>query len=106
LRFLLDHDVPDRIGHVLAAEGHDVAFLREVMSAEAPDPDVLAFAANERLVLLTCNRGDFLELARSNEHAGLIVVFRRRNRVLECAAVLRLIERAGESGIRGNVNFA
>lgn len=46
MRFFLDNDVPDRIGHVLATEGHDVAFLREMLPREAPDNDVLGFAAS------------------------------------------------------------
>jgi hypothetical protein len=35
-----------------------------------------------------------------------IIVIRRRTRAAERAALYRLLERAGETGLRGNVNFA
>ncbi len=104
--FFLDNDVPDRIGFVLASEGHDVVFLRHVLPCESSDEDALNVANVQRRVLLTCNRDDFLRLVQERDHVGVIVVVRRRNRVLECAAVLRLIEKAGEIGITGNINFA
>jgi hypothetical protein len=36
----------------------------------------------------------------------LIIVIRRETRHLECAHVLTLIARAGESGLAENINFA
>ena len=42
MTFLLDHDVPEDITYSLEALGHRVVRLREVLSKEAPDPDVLA----------------------------------------------------------------
>ena len=66
MRFFLANDVPDRIGHVLTAEGHDVAFLRHVMPRVAPDEEVLNVAASHRRVVLTCNRDDFLRLLESS----------------------------------------
>jgi hypothetical protein len=58
------------------------------------------------MVVITCNRRDFLRLAVTEAHAGLIILVRRRTRMAECAAILRLVQRAGESGITNNVNFA
>jgi hypothetical protein len=36
----------------------------------------------------------------------MIIVVRRRTRAAERAALLNLIERAGESGLTANINFA
>ena len=106
MRFLLDHDVPDRVGHVLRQEGHEVCFLRDVLPRDVPDERVLDHAVSERMVLVTCNRDDFLGLVRERGHAGLIILIRRRTRIQECAAVLSLIGRAGAAGLTGNTNFA
>lgn len=106
MRFVLDQDVPAEIGRVLAQAGHEVVFVGNVLSATAPDKEVFAYAAEHDLVLITCNRDDFIPLARTRRHAGLIVVIRRNTRIMECAKVLRLLSAAGENGIAGNINFA
>lgn len=106
MKFLFDHDVPDEMAHSLRAMGHEVAELRSVLPMDSKDRDVLKWAAEHERVLVTCNRDDFLELAGQQVHAGLIVLIRRRSRALERAALVRLLDQAGEAGIRGNVNFA
>lgn len=63
-------------------------------------------AERESMILVSCNRNDFLRLAKEKPHAGIIIVVRRRTRAAECAAVLRLLRDADSSGIRENVNFA
>ena len=52
------------------------------------------------------NRNDFLKLAARGPHFGLIILIRRRSPQAECTNVLRLIRKAGEQGLRGNINFA
>jgi len=106
VRFLLDHDVPDTIAGVLARAGHEVNLLRDVLPVDTKDFQVLALAAQRDLVLVTCNRDDFLKLASKQRHAGIIIIVRRRTRAAECAAVLRLLRAAGDSGILGSINFA
>jgi predicted nuclease of predicted toxin-antitoxin system len=106
VRFLLDHDVPDDIVFALKALDHEVLKLREVMSTTATDEEVLRLADQRDSVLVTCNRDDFLALAERWRHAGIIILIRRRSRALERAALVRLLDRAGETGIPGNVNFA
>jgi len=106
VKFLLDHDVPDRIGQVLIHEGYGCTFLRDALSPEMDDQGVLDYACANGLVLLTCNRDDFLALSSHQGHAGIIIIVRRKNRIAECAALLRLIEKAGESGLVHNINFA
>ncbi len=106
MTFLLDNDVPDAIARVATQAGHRATRLRELLPRESEDAAVLAFAHAHGAVLVTCNRGHFLELAAHNAHAGIIVVIRRQTRVSECSRFLRLLRRAGESGIRKNFNFA
>jgi predicted nuclease of predicted toxin-antitoxin system len=106
VRFLLDHDVPDDIGFVLVALGHQVVKLREIAPMTTPDREVLRLAEEQESVLITCNRDDFLALAAEREHSGIIILIRRRSRALERAALVELLDRAGEAGTRGNVNFA
>ena len=86
--------------------GYEVVLLRRVLSLTAPDALVLDFANERKFVLLTCNRDDFLELAATREHHGIVIVIRRRTRAAERAALFQLLERAGESGLQNNINFA
>lgn len=106
MNFFLDHDVPADIGRVLRLKGHGVEFLRDVLPKETPDVDAMRYASRNQQVMVTCNRDDFLDLARTEPHSGIIVLIRRGTRVAECAAVLRLLDNAGESGITNNINYA
>ena len=106
MEFFLDHDIPSRVGWVLCQAGHKVVFLRDVLPLTSADREVLEYARANGLILLTCNRDDFLALCRTFEHGGIVVLIRRKNRLAECSAVLRLIDQAGASGLHGNINFA
>jgi len=63
-------------------------------------------AAEQSRILITCNRDDFLAMAQRVPHAGIVVLVRRRSRALERAALVQLLDRAGEAGLLGNINFA
>ena len=104
--FLFDHDVPDDMAFGLTALGHEVFKLRELIDPKTTDEEVLRLAAKNNYVLITCNRDDFLAAAEKISHAGLIILIRRRARVRERVALLRLLDSAGEEGIRKNINFA
>jgi hypothetical protein len=104
--FLLDHDVPADIEYSVTALGHGVLKLSEALPITAPDQEVLRLAADRDAILITCNRDDFLELAGKVPHAGIVILVRRRTRMLERTALVRLLDTAGESGLRGNINFA
>ena len=113
MKFLLDHDVPDEVAQVLKHWGHDVALVREALSASASDPEIFGYAQTHRRIVISCNRGHFLALARATFAAvpaqpfcGLIVLIRRRTRQAECARVLALLRRAGESGVSNNITVA
>lgn len=106
MKFLLDQDVPDDLSYLLRELEHEVSLLREVLPNDAPDLTVLQFAHQHGYLLMTCNRDDFVELAEREAHHGLVVIVRRKSRALERAALFRLLERAGETGLRNNINFA
>lgn len=106
MRILLDHDVPDDLIYLLDQLGHDVTLLRETLPSDSSDESVLEFAHTDSRVLLTCNRDDFLRLAAVKPHHGIVIVIRRRTRADERAALFRLLQRAGETGLLRNVNFA
>jgi predicted nuclease of predicted toxin-antitoxin system len=106
MTFLLDHDVPDNIIFSLRALGYGVTRLRDVLPKEAADHEVLAHARQGKFILITCNRDDFLDLAKSQAHCGIVILIRRRTRVSERAALVGLIDRAGETGLTDNINFA
>ena len=76
------------------------------LSTTAPDDDVLRLAAEQDRVLITCNRDDFLTAAKRVPHHGIVILVRRKSRALERAAMVRLLDAAGESGLRDNINFA
>jgi hypothetical protein len=44
---------------------------------------------------MTCNRDDFLKLAETKPHRGMIVVIRRKTRAQERAVLLRLLVEGG-----------
>ena len=106
MRFLLDNDVPDVVARVLEEAGHEVFLLRGVLPKKSVDAAVLDYATANALVVITCNRDDFIPLASSRAHSGLLILIRRRSRILERAKLLRLLESAGQSGLAGNINFA
>ena len=113
MRFLLDHDVPDEVAQVLKIFGHEVALVREALSARATDPEIFGYAQTQQQIIISCNRGHFFALAQASFAAeppspfqGLIVLLRRRTRQAECAHILALLRRAGASGLSHNINIA
>jgi predicted nuclease of predicted toxin-antitoxin system len=106
VKFLLDHDVPAAVKEALQRHEHDVIRLTDLLPRIASDETVFATAQNNQCVMITCNRDDFLKLAAKGPHLGLIILIRRRTPQAECANLLRLIRKAGEQGLQGNINFA
>jgi predicted nuclease of predicted toxin-antitoxin system len=105
VRFLLDQDVPEDLSYLLGELGHDVVRVRDFLPHDATDLVVLQAAHDRGCVLVTCNRNDFIRLAERQPHHGIVVVIRRRTRAAERAALFRLLERAGDAGLQGNINF-
>lgn len=80
--------------------------LRTELPGDSSDDEVFNFPRESESILIACNRDDFLRIASASPHYGLVIVVRRRTRGQEKAALLRLMERAGEIGLRHNINFA
>jgi len=104
--FFFDRDVADEVVQMLRYWEHEVILLRKVLPITAKDDEVFAYACEQGVLMVTCNRDDFLELAAVRKHPGLIILIRRRTHQAEAAHLLKLIENAGEEGLRGNINFA
>jgi len=106
MTFLLDHDTPDDLSYSLQTLNHGVVYLRNALPITAEDKDVLGYANEHGFILITCNRDDFLELASTSPHCGIIILIRRRSRAEERVALVRLLDHTSESGLKGNINFA
>lgn len=104
--FFFDHDVPEDAAFALEAMGHQVVRLRQVLPTTTTDDEVFRYANENDYILVTCNRDDFLSLIGETPFSGLIVLVRRPRRALERAALVQLIERVGEAGLRGAIHFA
>ncbi len=75
-RIYADEDFPLSAVQVLRRAGHEIltAFEAGHANQRISDVDVLAFAAAQSHVLLTCNGKDFIKLhAASPQHCGIIV---------------------------------
>jgi predicted nuclease of predicted toxin-antitoxin system len=53
LGWILDNNVPRGVTHLLSDQGEAVVEVREVLAADAPDADVLAYARAMATVLVT-----------------------------------------------------
>jgi predicted nuclease of predicted toxin-antitoxin system len=106
MTFFFDHDVPEDAAFALEALGHQVVRLRQILPTTTTDDEVFRYANDNNHILITCNRDDFLSLIGDSPFSGLIVLVRRPRRALERAALVQLIERVGDEGLRGAVDFA
>jgi predicted nuclease of predicted toxin-antitoxin system len=103
---VLENGYKLHLGRCLRQRGHEAASVLDVLGERTPDETIWAAAVQSGTIVITCNRDDFLALAGTQPATGLIILKRRRTRQSECNHLLRLIERAGESGLQSNINFA
>jgi predicted nuclease of predicted toxin-antitoxin system len=68
MRFLANENFPGAAVAALGAAGHDIVWIRTAAPG-ANDPDVLAWAARDKRILLTFDK-DFGELARASGLPG------------------------------------
>jgi len=106
VRFLVDEDVAIEAARCLRLAGHEVLLVPDVLGVRTDDVDIWRHAVQTQSIVVTCNRQDFLELAGTEPVTGLIILNRRRTRQAECRHLLQLLAKAGESGLKGNINFA
>ena len=62
MRFFLDNNVPDSVGHELRAHGHEVVLLREVLATDTPDQVVATVSEDLGMVLVSYDK-DFKIIA-------------------------------------------
>ena len=75
MKLFLDHCVPNRVGQMLAAAGHEVVPLRECLPTDSADPLVLQKSEEVDAVLVSLN-GDFADITAypPANHRGLIAL--------------------------------
>jgi hypothetical protein len=82
-RFYIDEDVPHSCAEVGEAFGLDIRSAKDAQpSVPQDDPVHLRAAAQDRRIMVTCNRDDFLAATRdafasSAPHAGLLILTHR-----------------------------
>ena len=96
MKFLLDHDVPEDLSYLLETLGHQVTLLRKIAPADSSDEAVLQLASETESVLLTCNRDDFLALAGTKRHLGIIVHSPPDSDRVRCGPLSAVDARRGE----------
>lgn len=75
-----DEDFALPVVKLLRQMGHDVITVQADGQTSAPDPDVLARAANLGRIVLTYNRRDFERLHRQGAaHYGIVTIKHDRN---------------------------
>ena len=81
LRLLIDEDTQDaRLVSGLRAAGHDVLTVNEAGLPGQADSAVLAYASQNKRIVLTMNCRDFLELHDAGErHAGIVGIYKDRD---------------------------
>ncbi|MEA5558068.1 DUF5615 family PIN-like protein [Nodularia spumigena] len=90
MRFLLDENQSPLLVGLLAAEGHDVAHVRDLGQAGSSDESLFALAAGQGWVIVSGDT-DFGELlARTNAAAPSVILLRRQTgrRAAQIAALL------------------
>jgi hypothetical protein len=65
VKFFLDHDVPDEVDRLLRYWKHDVQRLRDVLLVTTNDERTFHLAQPQPRIIISCNRGHFLKLARA-----------------------------------------
>jgi predicted nuclease of predicted toxin-antitoxin system len=75
MRFLLDADLPRSAGDIIRKHGHEVVDVRDIGLGTAKDPEIVLYARNEGLCLITGDY-DFADVRNypPEQYAGLIVL--------------------------------
>jgi predicted nuclease of predicted toxin-antitoxin system len=86
--FFTDMDVPDSVGEVIRAAGHDLVRLRDVMLQDSPDPVVAAACRESGRVLVTHNYKDFRRIVWNQAQVTRAEVNRLCRIELACSQVI------------------
>lgn len=77
MRLLLDNNLSPLLRPLLEAAGHDVAHVRELNLAAAPDSEVLRRARDDRRILISADTDFGTLLARTGDTEPSVVLIRR-----------------------------
>ena len=77
MRLLLDNNLSTRLLPILRSAGHDVAHVRDLNLAAAPDSEVLHRARDEQRILVSADTDFGTLLARTGDKEPSIVLLRR-----------------------------
>lgn len=78
MKFLIDNQLPPKLAQWITTQGYDVAHVQDIGLADAPDIEILEFAANNRYVLVSKDE-DFLHLSLTRRGRPQIVWVRLGN---------------------------
>ena len=78
MKFLIDSQMPPRLARWITERGHEGAHVQDIGLADAPDIEILEFAANNRYVLVSKDE-DFLHLSLTHRGRPQIVWVRLGN---------------------------
>lgn len=73
IKVYVDEDISQLLAKILRDKGLDAISALEVNMKEKLDEQHLAYAKQEKRILITCNRVDFVKLAKIYGHAGMIL---------------------------------
>lgn len=109
-RFLLDEHVWGGLVRVGESLGADVVLVQNFLPEGTDDESVLAFAAQERRVLLTSNAQDFAPIVvdwflAEREHWGVVIVPGQTNRSLLSRCLEVLIRSHSAESLRNTYRF-
>lgn len=76
MKFLLDQNVALRCVALLSEHGHEVQHVRELGMKLAPDPEIVAAAAERGAVVVTFDKGFHGVLARTGRRSPSVVYIR------------------------------
>jgi predicted nuclease of predicted toxin-antitoxin system len=103
LKLLLDMNMPQRWLPALVARGHEARMWRELGDRRAPDTEIMAYAAQHEMSILTrdLDFGDLL--AAAGALMPSVVIIRARGAELDALLepVLRALEASAETMKRG-----
>lgn len=95
MRFFLDASVPDSVGHVLAAAGHDVIYHRQALADGTKDPVVCQTALENEAVLVAVDR----DMKQLTKRFGVTDERFKNLAVLFCACSIPLASKRVEQAL-------
>lgn len=95
MRFFLDASVPDSVGHVLAAAGHDVIYHRQALTDGSKDPVVCQTAMENGAILVAVDR----DMKQLTKRFGVTDERFKNLSVLFCACTIPMAAKRVEQAI-------